>query len=167
MLKIKDKRAFLFCVIATFMLWQFGVTIRNLCVDTLALISTNQNPVFSFVYAKNTGGAFSLFEGHPYLLAMFAIFVLLGLFVYVYKKVIFDDKFKILTIVLFASGILGNLWERITLGYVIDYIKLNFVNFAVFNLFDVMICTSVFLFLFVVLWEDFVFPRLNNGKNNN
>ena len=87
------------------------------------------------------------------------------LIIYVYKKVTFEDKYKILALVFFSSGILGNLYERFTLGYVIDYIKLNFVNFAVFNMFDVMICTSVFIFIFIILYEDLLRARVKNGKN--
>ena len=147
------------------MLWQLGATIRDLCVDTFAQISTQGSAILSFVYAKNTGGAFSLFEGHPYLLALFAVLVLGALITYVYKRVIFNDKFKILALVLFSAGILGNLYERITFGYVVDYVKLNFVNFAVFNVFDVMICASVFIFIFMVLYEDIILICNKNGKN--
>ncbi len=166
MLKIKDKRAFVFYAIAVVMLWQLGATIRDLCTDTFAQMSTQNSIVASFVFTKNTGGAFSLFEGHPYLLAIFGVLVLGALIVYVYKRVTFDDKYKILALVFFSSGILGNLYERMTLGYVVDYIKLNFVNFAVFNAFDVMICTSVLIFLFMVLYEDILSLRVKNGKNN-
>ena len=147
------------------MLWQLGATIRDLCVDTFAQISTQGSAILSFVYAKNTGGAFSLFEGHPYLLALFAVLVLGALVTYVYKRVIFNDKFKILALVLFSAGILGNLYERLTFGYVVDYVKLNFVNFAVFNVFDVMICISVFIFIFMVLYEDIILICNKNGKN--
>lgn len=166
MLKTKDKRAFIFYIIASVMLWQLGVTVRNLCIDSFAQISTANSAVMSFIYAKNTGGAFSLFEGHPYLLALFALAVLGALIIYVYKKVTFEDKYKILALVFFSSGILGNLYERFTLGYVIDYIKLNFVNFAVFNMFDVMICTSVLIFIFMVIYEDIASLRAKNAKNN-
>ncbi len=166
MLKIKDKRAFIFYIIAVVMLWQLGVTIRELCIDSYAQISTYNSSIASFIYAKNTGGAFSLFEGHPYLLALFALVVLGALVLYVYKRVTFEDKYKILALVFFSSGILGNLYERFTLGYVIDYIKLNFVNFAVFNMFDVMICTSVLIFIFMVLYEDITSLRAKNAKDN-
>ena len=115
MLKTKDKRAFIFYIIASVMLWQLGVTVRNLCIDSFAQISTANSAVMSFIYAKNTGGAFSLFEGHPYLLALFALAVLGALIIYVYKKVTFEDKYKILALVFFSSGILGNLYERFTL----------------------------------------------------
>lgn len=164
MLRPKDNRAFIFYAVAVLMLWQFGATIGDLCTDTYAQISTQESVILSLVFAKNTGGAFSLFEGHPYLLATFGIIVLGAISAYVFKKITFDDKFKILALTLFSAGILGNLYERITLGYVIDYIKLNFINFAVFNAYDVMISLSVVLFLAVLFYEDIIIARIKNGK---
>ncbi len=149
------------------MLWQFGVVLSELCTDTFAQMVSSQNPFASFVYVQNTGGAFSIFKGHTNLLSLFAVAVLGGLVVYVYKKVAFNDKYKILALVLFSAGILGNMYERITLGYVIDYIKLNFVNFAIFNVFDIMICTSVLIFILMVLFEEITAICFKNGKNKN
>ncbi len=149
------------------MLWQFGVVLSELCTDTFAQMVSSQNPFASFVYVQNTGGAFSIFKGHTNLLSLFAVAVLGGLVVYVYKKVAFNDKYKILALVLFSAGILGNMYERITLGYVIDYIKLNFVDFAIFNVFDIMICLSVLIFILIILFEDINEICLKNGKNKN
>ena len=149
------------------MLWQFGVVLAHLCTNTFLQMVSADNLFASFVYAQNTGGAFSIFEGHPYLLSSFAIFVLGALVIYVYKKVTFGDKYKILALVFFSAGILGNMHERITLGYVVDYIKLNFVDFAVFNFFDVMICTSVFIFILMILYEETSRLKNKNGNNKN
>ena len=69
-----------------------------------------------------------------------------------------------MSITLFSSGALGNLIERIQFGYVIDYINLNFINFPVFNMFDIMICLGVFLyFIFVVF--DFGKEYGNSNKS--
>ena len=98
---MKDKRAFTFYLIASIMLWQFGVVVSELCTDTFAQIVSSQNPFVSFIYAQNTGGAFSIFKGHTSLLSLFAVIVLGALMVYVYKKVTFNDKYKILALVFF------------------------------------------------------------------
>lgn len=164
---MKDKRAFAFYLIASIMLWQFGVVVSELCTDTFAQMVSSQNPFVSFIYAQNTGGAFSIFKGHTSLLSLFAVMVLGVLTVYVYKRVTFNDKYKILALVFFSAGILGNMYERITLGYVIDYIKLNFVDFAIFNVFDIMICLSVLIFILIILFEDITEICLKNGKNKN
>ena len=132
----KDKRAFIFYIITSIVLWQFGISIRDLCLKPDIQFSTENNPVFSFVYLKNTGGAFSIFNDHTNLLSAFGITALICILIYAYKKLEFHQKFKILTLICLTSGILGNLAERLKEGYVIDFIKLNFINFAVFNFFE-------------------------------
>ena len=51
---------------------------------------------------------------------------------------------------LFIGGVLGNLWDRFWLGFVIDYLDFNFGSyyFPVFNLADIAIVCSVILLLF-------------------
>ncbi len=135
-------------------MWQFGISIRDLCIRPDIQIMTKDNPIVSFVYLKNTGGAFSLFNDYTTLLAAFGIIALLALIIYSYKKLEFDDKYKILTITSLTAGILGNLAERITEGYVIDFIKLNFVNFAVFNFFDILISTSIISLAILIIYDE-------------
>ena len=43
---------------------------------------------------------------------------------------------------LIAGGGLGNLWDRLAYGFVIDFIRLDFVRFAVFNPADVFVCVG-------------------------
>ena len=59
-----------------------------------------------------------------------------------------------LTLVCLTSGILGNLTERLTKGYVIDFIKLNFINFAVFNFFDILITVSIVLLAGLIAYDE-------------
>lgn len=150
----KDKRAFIFYILTSLVLWQFGISIRDICIKTNMQLDTLNNPVFSFVYLKNTGGAFSLFNSHTNLLSAFGIIALVCIIIYAYKKLKFNQKFRVLTLVCLTSGILGNLVERLTQGYVIDFIKLNFINFAVFNFFDILISTSIILLAGLIVYEE-------------
>lgn len=149
-----DKRAFIIYLLTTVVLWQFGISIRDLCLKANIQALTADNPVLSFVYLKNTGGAFSLFQDHTAALSVFGGAALIGIIFYAYKKLKFEEKFKILTLISLSAGILGNLTERITKGYVIDFIKLNFVNFAVFNFFDILITVSIVLLGGLIFCED-------------
>lgn len=149
-----DKRAFIFYIVTSLVLWQFGISVRDLCIkQDMQLMSAN-NPFVSFVYLKNTGGAFSLFLNHSNFLAAFAIIALICILIYAYKKLEFNQKFKILTLVSLSAGILGNLAERLQYGYVIDFIKLNFINFAVFNFFDILISVSICLLFGLTVFEE-------------
>ncbi len=162
----KDKRASIFYTIALLMLWQLGTTLRNLCTDVYAQLSTQNNPIFSFVVSKNTGAAFSILSSHTTVLIVLSSIAFIFLSVYMYKKVAFYEKTKIVSITLFCAGIFGNLYERITLGYVIDYIKLNFVNFAVFNTYDIMICAAVFIYTLSLIKQEIALKKGKNEENS-
>jgi len=67
-----------------------------------------------------------------------------------------------LALTLFSAGTLGNVIERFKFGYVVDYIKLNFINFPVFNAFDVMICLGIFVYCLYILLEN---KKVKNETN--
>ena len=115
------------------------------------------NPVFSIVHTINTGSAFGFFENSSFPLAIFGILVLILISVYIYKNR-FINKLELFSICLFAAGTLGNLIERLRFGHVIDYINLSFINFPVFNSFDILITLGVFLYL--------IFALFDSGKEN-
>lgn len=150
----KDGRAFFFYIVTSLVLWQFGISIRDLCIKPDLQAITADNPFVSFVYLENTGAAFNIFNNQSNLLAVFGELTLVFILVYCYKTLEFKDKFKILTLVSLTAGILGNLAERLSLGYVIDFIKLNFVNFAVFNFFDILITVSAALLAGLIIYDE-------------
>lgn len=149
---MKDPRAFFFYIVATLCFWDFGAVLGRLVVRQ----NIPQNPLLSIVQAKNTGAAFSILQEHTWLLGAFGIVTLFVVCYLVFRHCSFNDKFYLLSSVLFSAGILGNTAERLFRGYVVDYIKLNFVDFPVFNFFDVMICTAVALFAVFAINEEFV-----------
>ena len=151
---MKDKKALLFYFFMGLILLDFGNQLKKISYNPY--FEFNSNPVFSIVHVNNTGSAFSLFQNGALILAVLGIIVILFLIYYVYKNISFND-----TITLFSAGVLGNLIERIKYGYVIDYIKLNFINFPVFNSFDIMICVGIFLYIVFVLFD---FKKVLNGK---
>lgn len=103
--------------------------------------------IASFYVVKNTGGAFSIFSKYP------TLFQIIGLFNFlIFFYLIFYPKVKLNTIskigsTFILSGICGNLFDRFTRGAVIDFIDLDFVSFAVFNLADVFIDVGIILIL--------------------
>lgn len=161
-MKPKSSKAFLFYIVATGVLFAFLNTIRDLIIKNIIYFSADNNPIFQFVCAKNSGAAFSMFENFAKYFGYIGILAIIFMFFYVYKKILFENKIMIIISVLFTAGVLGNTAERLTLGYVIDYIKLNFVNFPVFNLFDVMITVSIFLYILYVLFGEDFFKRYRN-----
>ena len=157
---MKDKKALIFYFLMTIILLDFGNQLRKL--SHLANIETINNPLFSIVHLNNTGSAFSMFQNNAKTLAIFGIIVVLIIFFEIFKNVSFKDKNELLALTLFSAGTLGNMIERLQYGYVMDYIKLNFINFPVFNAFDIMICIGIFVYCLDIIIK---FKKVKNEKN--
>ncbi|MBR2069557.1 MAG: signal peptidase II [Candidatus Gastranaerophilales bacterium] len=146
-----SKKAFIFYFLMCLILLDFGNSLRKLSFNSF--FDNYSNPVFSIVHTTNTGSAFGMFSNNSIPLAVFGVIALVLLTYYVYKNIKFEDKLELLSITLFSAGALGNLVERAHFGYVVDYIKLNFTEFPVFNAFDIMICLGVFLYFLFVIFD--------------
>lgn len=92
--------------------------------------------IFHFTLVHNTGIAFGLFRdnGFVFLIIPLIAVVLLGYNLYYYHKVGELDHFYVFGFSLILGGAIGNLADRITLGYVIDFIDLRV--WPVFNVAD-------------------------------
>lgn len=104
-------------------------------------------------YTENTGASFSIFSGHVSFLAILtSVIIVVGIVLLMSKKIKFG--FMYVGITLAISGGLGNLIDRILRGYVIDFIQTLFVDFAIFNFADCLICIGAML-IFVDAILDF------------
>ena len=110
--------------------------------------------VFHFTYIQNNGAAFSSFPGQQWLFALiFAIFTVL--MVYELRKNTMGFKpFERWCLVTIWAGGLGNMIDRVRLGYVVDMIELEFIRFPVFNVADCYItCGCVLLIAHLILFN--------------
>ena len=110
--------------------------------------------VVKLVNIHNSGAAFGLLDNVDYarwiFLAVTAVFVVV-IAVLLVKRV-FDSRFAVWCEVLFLTGALGNCIDRVFLGYVVDMFKLEFVNFAVFNIADAVLVVSCLMFVIYVFF---------------
>jgi len=92
---------------------------------------------------SNTGMAFSLLSGNGGLLTIITILLVSGLAAWLITRP--QDQTKLMRVGLWmvAGGGLGNLYDRLLYGHVIDFIELNFIDFAIFNVADIFICVGV------------------------
>lgn len=147
---LKDKKAFIFFFLMTIIFLDFAKQLGKLCL-TLGF-GRIDNPIFQIVNVNNSGGAFGIFENGALILAVFGIIAVSYITGYVFKNVCFSDKMILLSSTLFCSGTLGNAIERLKYGHVVDYIKLNFIDFPVFNSYDIMICLGVIIYsVYIIL----------------
>ena len=110
--------------------------------------------IFHLTYVQNTGAAFSSFQGMHWLFVL--VFVLFAGFLvweFATKKFGFAAFERWCLVAIFAGG-LGNLIDRLRLGYVVDMIEVEFMNFAVFNVADIFItCGCILLMASLVFFN--------------
>lgn len=88
-----------------------------------------------FRYAENTGVAFSMFSGGRWVFIILTSAVAIGMLVYMFTRAQ-KNLWLYWSLGVIVAGAIGNLIDRIFLGYVIDFINPTFVRFAVFNIAD-------------------------------
>ena len=116
--------------------------------------------VVGLTYVQNTGAAFSSFEGQQWLFAIiFAAFTVAILWEY-FKKPMGFSKFERWCIAAIYGGGLGNMIDRVRMGYVVDMIETLFMDFPVFNVADCFItCGCIAMMVSLILfnkefWKD-------------
>ena len=116
--------------------------------------------LFHLTYVQNTGAAWSSFQGMIWLFVLvFAVFT--GLIIWEFsKKSMPFTTFERWCIAAVYGGGLGNIIDRIRLGFVVDMIEVEFIDFPVFNVADCFICVGCFalmgslLFFNKEFWKD-------------
>ena len=113
--------------------------------------------VLQLSYVENTGAAFGMFSEHTTLLSVFtAIVVVVGLALLL-SGWLRDNLARAAAVLILAGGA-GNLIDRVARGFVVDYIEPLFVDFAVFNFADMLVCVGAgLLILYLIL--DLVHER--------
>lgn len=100
--------------------------------------------IFRFTYVENRGAAFGMFSEHRWVFMIISTVAIVALFVYLWKFRP-ESRFACMAISMIAAGGIGNMIDRIFLGYVIDFF--DFCAFPevwpwVFNFADVCVCVG-------------------------
>ena len=130
-------KRFYFILLSTLIILSDQFTKNIIYINNNSLI--NKDLIFfSIDYVKNYGAAFNIFSGSRiFLSTVSTIITLFLIYVILYKKKINNLDFLSYSFIL--AGTIGNGIDRITKGYVIDFINLNFIDFPVFNIADISI----------------------------
>lgn len=116
--------------------------------------------LLELTYIQNTGAAFSSFEGQQWLFALiFVLFTGMILYEYFKKPMPFSSLERWCIAAIYGGG-LGNMIDRVRLGYVVDMIHTTFMDFPVFNVADCFItcgCAVMMVSLFLCnkgFWKE-------------
>ena len=114
--------------------------------------SLNLLPFLNFTLIHNTGIAFSLFDEGGNISRWLLVIVVSAILVYLlflmYKKTP-KNWLELMSLILIISGGLGNLVDRVFLGYVVDFVHVFYqdYSFYVFNMADSYITVGIILYL--------------------
>lgn len=108
-------------------------------------------PYFTFTYVQNTGAAFGIFPNGGIFFMLIAV-VVAGVILYFYREMADGHWALSVALGLQLGGALGNLIDRVRLGYVVDFFDFKF--WPVFNIADSAIVVGVFLLLSIMWWEE-------------
>ena len=116
--------------------------------------------LFSLTYVRNYGAGFSILQNETRFLTILSIVAILILS-YMLIKAKKNDTVSIISYILIISGALGNLIDRIRLGYVVDFLDFIILgyDYPVFNLADSYITVGCFILIIMVILES------KNAKN--
>lgn len=116
--------------------------VTNISLNSSVIVIKN---ILSFTYIRNTGVSFGMFSNLTIVILILTILILIILTKELKKY--FDNKIMLIAYSLVVGGLLGNLIDRTIFGYVRDFIDLNFINFPIFNVSDILITVGIFVLL--------------------
>lgn len=110
--------------------------------------------VFSITYIRNSGVAWGMLQGRRVAFLIITFIALMFAFK-VYYNVSNEKKYIYIRIclVLLVSGAIGNMIDRVRLGYVVDFLDFNLINFPVFNVADMFVVVGIILLFLLIVFK--------------
>ena len=136
--------------------WVLSIRILDLCSLELRFL-------------RNNGAAFGMLQNQKVFFVFVAVLILFVI-AYVLFRLPDDKKFNVMHILLalLASGAAGNLIDRVRHDYVVDFIYFVLINFPIFNVADIYVTVSTFLFVILFIFyykeNDFDFLSFNQKR---
>ena len=104
-------------------------------------------PGFNWTLAHNSGAAFSFLSDESgwqrWFFSVIALAVSVGITIWI-KRLASTQTWLAIALALVLGGAVGNLWDRVTLGYVVDFIDVYYQqkHWPAFNVADSAICVG-------------------------
>ncbi len=109
--------------------------------------------VFCLQYLENQGAAFGMMQGQQMFFFIITSIVLVIL-IYIYGRIPTETHFVPLRVcaVFLFSGAIGNLIDRVSYNYVIDFLYFELIDFPIFNVADIYVTVTTFVFVLLILF---------------
>ncbi len=124
-------------------------------VGNMDFIRFGDFEILDLTYVENRGALFGSMAGQRWFLIGVTSVCIIGAFAFMIYNVK-KSQSKLLTTIatLFVAGGIGNLIDRIRLGYVVDMFDIQLFNFAVFNVADICVTVAEFLLIYYIIFVE-------------
>ena len=132
---------------------QFTKYLTVLHIEKEGLIVPFWDGVVHFTRYHNTGMSFSMLEGARWFFVILTLAAFVLIFLVIRKKWI-NHPTGLWALASIFGGAVGNFIDRLRLGYVVDMIEVEFVDFAIFNVADCfVVCGAVLLVIYTLFFD--------------
>lgn len=158
---MRNRKVYLIAVLIFFIDIISKLFVSNILIENQSIRIINN--FFYITYVKNTGVAFSMLEGNVLFIVIMTIIVMFFLIRYINSKVF--NAFECLSYGMIIGGAVGNLFDRLVNGHVIDFFDFYIFSydFPIFNIADIAIVLGIMIVLFFSFKEE---SGVNNGVNS-
>ena len=128
--------------------------IKKIVIENIALYEDVKfiEGLYGWTYVQNTGMAWGMFNDNPALLSVITGVAVLLILVYITLPVKRAWAYEVCIPMILAGG-LANTIDRISRGFVVDYIKTLYVDFPVYNFADCLITCGAAILMIYLIYE--------------
>ena len=127
---------------------------KNYAINNL-IENPYSGTLFNFTYLENRGAAFGILQDKRIFFIILTLAIVCALIYYFLKNYKTNPKVLNIALAMIISGAIGNFYDRLFQGYVVDFIEFAFVNFPVFNIADIFVTIgSILLIIYMIVAEE-------------
>lgn len=117
-------------------------------IDTVPII----RGVLQLNYETNPGAAFGMLSDNRWVFMIVSTIAIIAMAFYLFSG-LSEGKLAGVALAMLISGGIGNMIDRVALGYVVDFIDFCLINFAVFNGADSFVCVGAGLLVLALIFD--------------
>lgn len=111
--------------------------------------------VFELLYSENRGAAFGMLQGRQGIFFLIGIAVLAVAAYVMYRLPAWQNRrfhWMKLCVILITAGAIGNMVDRVSQGYVVDFFYFSLIDFPIFNVADIYVTTATALLMVLLFF---------------
>jgi signal peptidase II len=120
--------------------------------EHIPVIRFGDTTIASLLHIRNDGAAFGMLDNAPWVFNTISTVAIIAMTVYLFLGHT-DSLLSGIALSMLISGGIGNMIDRISLQYVVDFIYLDIIKFAIFNGADSFVCVGAGLLMLSLILE--------------